>query len=44
MKPFEIPSFFIDPWDDLTDVISVSQTDPTGSASDYTTPEDVFDN
>lgn len=42
MKPFEIPSLFLEPWDELEDFVSVSQEDTSGSAGDYTTPPDEF--
>ncbi len=42
MKPFVIPSFFLDPWDDLDDIVTVSQSDETDSKGDYTTPPDEF--
>lgn len=42
MKAFVIPSFFLEPWDDLEDIISVSQPETSDPASDYTTPHDEF--
>lgn len=43
MKPFIIPVFIMDEWDELNDIVTVSEG-PTenNTPSDYTTPPDEF--